>query len=269
MILKGLPNQYKAFIVVVMQNEKAQTFQNFKVSLRNFEENEKCTSENNVEPNTSIMRLNIGRNNSNNYNRNGNHHNKHKRNSNITCYSCGTPGHKSTECKLKQNINTNRNWCGHCKSSSHSEKACRYLQRNNNKDFANHIKTDDHTEYHFAFSISEGNYLSKVSDDNSLLVDCGATTRIINNDSLFVSVDEGYKPEEHFIELADGSRSNNVEKKRGTALVNIQDEHGNVRESTLNNALYVPSYPQNIFSVQAATKHGAKIYFSSGHAELI
>ena len=26
MILKGLPNQYKVFIVVVMQNENAQTF---------------------------------------------------------------------------------------------------------------------------------------------------------------------------------------------------------------------------------------------------
>ena len=204
------------------------------------------------------MRLNIGRNNSDNYNRNGN---RHKRNSNITCYSCGTPGHKSSECEPKQNINTNRNWCGHCKSSSHSEKACRYLQRNNNKDFANHIKTDDHTEYHFAFNISEGNYLLKVSDDNSLLIDCGATAHIINNDSLFVSVDEGYKPEDHFIELADGSR--------GTALVNIQDEHGNVRESTLNNALYVPSYPQNIFSVQAATECGAKINFSSGHAQSI
>ena len=131
------------------------------------------------------------------------------------------------------------------------------------------ILKHDHTEYHFAFSISEGNYLLKVSDDNSLLVDCGATAHIINNDSLFVSVDEGYKPEEHFIELADGSRSNNVAKKRGTALVNIQDEHGNVRESTLNNALYVPSYPQNIFSVQAATEHGAKINFSSDHAEII
>ena len=60
-----------------------------------------------------------------------------------------------------------------------------------------------------------------------------------------------------------------MSRRRGTVLVNIQDEHGNVRKSTLNNALYVPSYPQNIFSVQAATERGAKINFSSDHAELI
>ena len=102
-----------------------------------------------------------------------------------------------------------------------------------------------------------------------MLVDCGATTHIINDDSQFVYIDENYNPHEHYIELADGTRKNNVAKKRGTVIVNIQDESGKVREACLENALYVPSYPQNIFSVQAATQNGAKVNFNSDSAELL
>ena len=38
--------------------------------------------------------------------------------------------------------------------------------------------------------------------------------------------------------------------------------------ATMTNALYIPSYPQEIFSVQAATDRGACIMFQSDHAEL-
>ena len=34
----------------------------------------------------------------------------------ITCYSCGTPGHKSNQCTNK----TKRKWCKLCKSNTHS-----------------------------------------------------------------------------------------------------------------------------------------------------
>ena len=45
-------------------------------------------------------------------------------------------------------------------------------------------------------------------------------------------------------------KTNNVAKKRGILIVSILDDRGIIRKSTLDNAPYVPSYPQNIFSVQ-------------------
>ena len=38
---------------------------------------------------------------------------------------------------------------------------------------------------------------------------------------------------------------------------------------TLSNALLVPSYPQDIFTVQAATENGARVNFRQQSAELI
>ena len=39
MVMKGLPKEFKAFVVVTTQTEKIMTFQKFKVSLRSYEEN--------------------------------------------------------------------------------------------------------------------------------------------------------------------------------------------------------------------------------------
>ena len=69
--------------------------------------------------------------------------------------------------------------------------------------------------------------------------------------------------------LINGSHTNNIAKKRGTVVVDIQDEYGIIRKATLNNALYIPSYPQNIFSVQAATEKGAKVNFNADSGELV
>ena len=97
------------------------------------------------------------------------------------------------------------------------------------------------------------NFIFITSDENndvkndSLLVDCGATAHIINEERYFTSFDESYQPENHFIELADGSRSNNVAKKRGTAVVSIQDENGTARTAELKNALYTVISTENLF----------------------
>ena len=63
-----------------------------------------------------------------------------------------------------------------------------------------------------------------------------------------------FAPEKHYIELADGTRSNSVALKRGDVEVTIMDTTGKCVNATLKNALYIPTYPQNIFSVQAATE---------------
>ena len=38
MLLKGLPGSYRPFVVVITQGDKVQTFQEFKVALRSFED---------------------------------------------------------------------------------------------------------------------------------------------------------------------------------------------------------------------------------------
>ena len=102
----------------------------------------------------------------------------------------------------------------------------------------------------------------------SLLVDTGATSHIINEDD-FIAVNENYVPENHFIELADGSKTNAVAKKRGTVLINIADENGVLHGVKLEDTLYCPGYPQNIFSVKAATKKkDARFVFSNDYDEL-
>ena len=71
------------------------------------------------------------------------------------------------------------------------------------------------------------------------------------------------------MELADGTRANNVAVKRGDARITLQDKNGQLVNITLRNALLLPSYPQDIFSVQAATENGARVNFQPKSAELI
>ena len=182
-------------------------------------------------------------------------------NNKIKCYSCGIPGHKSTECRNKE-----KKWCPRCKSKSHTEKACR--RTGGDGDDVNRVTTDDNHTYAFKIGDNKDELYLNV-DKQSYLVDCGATTHIVNSDADFIFVDESFKPEEHYIELADGTRSNNVAKKRGTVKISLRSASGDLVNCTLDNALYVPSYPQCIFSVQAATRIGAKVTFDGNTAELV
>jgi len=102
---------------------------------------------------------------------------------------------------------------------------------------------------------------------NSLLVDCGTTAHIITDKSRFIPFDESFRPDKHYIELANGTKSNNVAFARGD--VSIRNVDGRYFNVLLTNALYIPSYPQNIFSVQAATTKGASVIFEPDHAHLI
>ena len=47
------------------------------------------------------------------------------------------------------------------------------------------------------------------------------------------------------------------------------NNEGHNIDVTLNDALYIPSYPQSIFSVQAATERGASVIFQPDSAKLI
>ena len=113
----------------------------------------------------------------------------------------------------------------------------------------------------------------KNEDAELLLVDSGCSSHINNDESNFISFDEDYEPQDHSVELADGTITKNVAKKRGTAVVNLRDENDKLWRTELKNTLYIPSFPQNIFSVKRATAKkdgvGAKVVLEGDSGELV
>ncbi|KAK6305403.1 hypothetical protein J4Q44_G00241830 [Coregonus suidteri] len=96
------------------------------------------------------------------------------------------------------------------------------------------------------------------------MVDTGATSHIVTDIGKFKEFDETFKPEKHSVELADGTRTHGVAERRGAAEVYLRDNTGRRVKTTLTKALYVPSFPQDIFSVKAATANGASVNFRQG-----
>ena len=82
------------------------------------------------------------------------------------------------------------------------------------------------------------------------MVDCGATTHMINDPNKFMTVDESFQPEGHTTKVS------GMAKMRGDAEVCLLDSEGRQVRTRLKQALYIPSFPQNIFSVKAATANG-------------
>ena len=262
MILKGLPEPYKPFVVVVTQSEKKQTFTEFKVALRSFEDTEKCRSTRGGED--SVMRMSHG----------ALRGAFQSAKSNVTCYSCGQVGHISRKCTANPKNGTGNNkWCPSCKSATHNGNTCR---RRKNADKVKHVTDTPEDQpkgehsFSFAFRAVDSDHVGSCGlKSDALLVDCGATTHIVTDESKFVKFDDTFVPEKHYIELADGAKSNNVAQKRGDAAVTLMDRNGKEARVLLKNALYIPSYPQDIFSVDAATAGGAEVLFHHDKAELI
>ena len=121
-------------------------------------------------------------------------------------------------------------------------------------------------EHSFAFKANSRPSTSDCGAD--LLVDCGATTHILNDMSKFSKFDHTFTPEKHTIELANGDRIS-VAEARGGANVKIKNSNGDSVDVILKDALFVPSFPKNIFSVQAATQNGGSISFEKDKAELV
>ena len=92
-------------------------------------------------------------------------------------------------------------------------------------------------------------------------MDSGSTEHILNDEKKFISFEEDYVPQHHYVELANGMKVHNISQGKGTARVALRDAHGDLKSAVLSNVLYVPSFPYNIFSVKSATKKGAVVTF--------
>ena len=254
MTLKGLPSRYKTFAAIVTQKDRQQTFTEFKVALRSFEETERCQQD---PSHSEHSVMNVRQRDNRNSNRG---RNRPWYITQVTCYKCGKPGHKSYECKTQPK---KTRWCDNCRSSTHDTTYCR------RKDNARTCSNDNVVENEHSFAFKVGiDVCNNVVRKHSLLVDCGATTHIISDQSKFVNFDDSFNPDNHLIELADGSRTNGIASGRGNASVVLYDVNGTSHDIILENALYVPSYDQDIFSVQAATDKGATVMFTPDCAKL-
>ena len=99
MTLKGLPDEYKAFVAITTRSETVDTFQKVKQALSNFDETEKTRSTKAKSSNDSVMKSKSGR-----------------RSKPFSCFNCGIAGHKSVDCRKPP---IEKKWCSFCKSSNH------------------------------------------------------------------------------------------------------------------------------------------------------
>ena len=159
MVLKGLPARYKPFQIFINQQEKVVKWLDFKIALRNFEENDResqhSTHQENVMKLKNFHLSNGGgrqqRNNSGGQRgntRTNDHKPPNKGNSGGgKCFKCDQPGHKFQNCPNNNPNNTPKKWCSTCKSGSHFEKFCR-----RRKDAANKVALEESGEERHTFS---------------------------------------------------------------------------------------------------------------------
>ena len=229
MVLKGLPNSFKAFTTIISNTEDKMEFSKFKTSLRNYEENEAAR----MAHNSTTDEVNKIQ----------------------TCFSCGLPGHRQASCTNKSSAGNKgakpKRWCEFCKTYTHDIDYCK--RKGKKKGYhANTVKlSNEEDNKSFIFKVSTLNKVNANApqEDEDYLVDCGATAHIINDPSKFVKYDDSFVPEDHIIELADCTRMTGIVTAKGDAEINLKDSNGRICKILLTNVLCIPSYKQNFLSV--------------------
>ncbi|XP_057684730.1 uncharacterized protein LOC130910793 [Corythoichthys intestinalis] len=177
----------------------------------------------------------------------------------LVCFKCGIKGHHAKSCRQKT-------WCSQCKTDTHKDTTCRCKDK---PDRARKIAEDGDSD--FAFKVRDEQPNNRRQDTHSireqgLMVDTGATSHITNV-TKFKSFQEKFKPENYSVELADSTKCSGVALKRGDLECYLIDNRGQQRKAALRNALFIPSYPQDIFSGKAATSSGATVLFKEDVTE--
>lgn len=101
------------------------------------------------------------------------------------------------------------------------------------------------------------------------MVDAGATSHIVNDLQKFKNFNSSFRPETHSVELGDRLKYSGMAQQRGTAEMYFLDATGRQHRVQLRDALYMTSYPYDIFSVSRATNGGATITFKRGDSHMV
>ena len=158
--------------------------------------------------------------------------------------------------------------CDFCSKSGHVESVC-FAKKNARSDSTQASANAYQSTYTFTVDLSHANTITNADAvEGKLLVDCGATCHIVNNADNFVSFDSSFDPSKHYIQLADGRRSNELATAKGIAEFHLLDSNQNPQKIQLTNALLAPKFPISLFSVRAATDSGAEISFTKDTASL-
>ena len=193
MILKGLPEAFKPFVVVHTQLDKYKTLTEFKAALTKYANTEALLSP----ANSSAMASKAQK--------FGKHSSTTTTQGNVQCLSCSKIGHKSKDCRSKSRLK-----CNFCHKPGHVESVCFKKKQSS----AHSLSVDAD----FSFITTHQGTANERSE--RLLVDCGATCHIINDKKHFTSYDDTFIPDKHFIELADGKRSNKIAIAKGSKIHN-------------------------------------------------
>ncbi|XP_024124665.2 uncharacterized protein LOC112144376 [Oryzias melastigma] len=252
MVLKGLPETFQPFAIHVTQRDETMTFAEFKTKLRSYEDTEKMRA---AAAGDDVMKVRAhqrGR------PANADERGAERTTTDLMCFRCGLRGHLARTCRRKL-------WCSSCRSNTQRDDTCRRRQRREWDDARKACGETESQDKEFAFQVSEGTGINP----RGLMVDCGATSHFITDLRKFRRFDERFQAGSHCVELADGMKSKGVAERRGDAEVWLIDSGGRRVKALLKEALYIPSYPQDIFSVKAATANGATVIFKNRKDVLI
>ena len=190
------------------------------------------------------------------------------------CSNCKMNNHDTEYCRrISQNPSLPASkekgrWCDVCRSNTHDTRYCRKLTKLRQGKCDE--QEDKNHESHFVFGSDTVSRTQGQQISDAFLADSGATVHVITDKTRFIWFNNHFNParSNHIIELADGTKCNNLAMGQGDAKVSLTDTNGCQQNIILKNALYVPSFSQNIFSVLAATDNGASVQFGKSSAQL-
>ena len=120
----------------------------------------------------------------------------------------------------------------------------------------------DNAANHYCYRINVYPF-SENNTTSNILVDSGASANIVYIKEYFINFDPKFNKSNTFIEMADGTRRNDLIVAKGTAKLPLYDINGILRNITMYNVLYIPSFSKNIMSVAEGVKAGANFDFNS------
>lgn len=158
----------------------------------------------------------------------------------VTSCNCGMEGHEEHRHCLHQV------WCGHCNSCTRQD-----------GDRAHVFNTEHAKDERSHSNVKLG----------QIVMYTEASSHIVNDIEKFQSFDSSFQA--HSVEVENGTEREGVVQQKGTAIVYLLDDAGKQHRAELQDALYISSYPHDVFSVARATTRGATITFKKGDSHMV